>query len=146
MPVTCNPAFFLHSYARRRHPALAAARLRQPSKLKSLAFHGHHPPSTLINLHVPNPSPLLCAFNFASYIHQPPTTFEVSSSRSTSIFSSLPFPHWQVMSSPFVREFEEQLRYTKDLLDRRMTSSTSTATPLKHDFTRQVEEVQVPKE
>lgn len=50
------------------------------------------------------------------------------------------------MSSPFVREFEEQLRYTKDLLDRRMTSSTSTATPMKHDFTRQVEEVQVPKE
>ncbi|KAK7956667.1 uncharacterized protein PG986_005889 [Apiospora aurea] len=50
------------------------------------------------------------------------------------------------MSSPFVREFEEQLRYTKDLLDRRMTSSTSTATPMKHDFTRQVEEVQVPKD
>jgi hypothetical protein len=53
------------------------------------------------------------------------------------------------MSSPIVREFEEQLRYTRilaeALLDPRMTSSTSTATPMKHAFARHVEEVKAPK-
>ncbi|KAI1336625.1 CTLH/CRA C-terminal to lish motif domain-containing protein [Xylariaceae sp. FL0016] len=53
------------------------------------------------------------------------------------------------MSSLSAREFENQLRHARHisevLLDRRMTSSTSTATPLKHAFTRQVEEVKTPK-
>lgn len=52
-------------------------------------------------------------------------------------------------SSPTVQEFEDQLRYARylpeTLLDRKMTSSTSTATPMKHAFTRQVEEVSSPK-
>jgi glucose-induced degradation protein 8 len=52
------------------------------------------------------------------------------------------------MSSP-IREFEEQLRCTKilaeALLDPMMTSSASTATPMKHAFTRHVEEVKPPK-
>ncbi|KAI0482000.1 CTLH/CRA C-terminal to lish motif domain-containing protein [Xylariaceae sp. FL0804] len=53
------------------------------------------------------------------------------------------------MSSPSVREFEDELRHARYLsgvlLDRKMTSSTSTATPMKHAFTRQVEEVKTPK-
>ncbi|KAK6082403.1 ran binding protein in the microtubule-organising centre [Seiridium cupressi] len=53
------------------------------------------------------------------------------------------------MSSPIAREFEEQLRYTRilaeALLDPKMTSSTSTATPMKHAFTRHVEEAKAPK-
>ncbi|KAI1851588.1 hypothetical protein JX266_003050 [Neoarthrinium moseri] len=53
------------------------------------------------------------------------------------------------MSSPIAREFEEQLRYTRDLaealLNPRMTSSASTATPMKHAFARHVDDVKAPK-
>ncbi|CAJ2512248.1 Uu.00g052630.m01.CDS01 [Anthostomella pinea] len=52
------------------------------------------------------------------------------------------------MSSSNVREFEDQLRhawYIAEVLDRKMTSSASTATPMKHAFTRHVEEVKTPK-
>ncbi|KAI0127138.1 CTLH/CRA C-terminal to lish motif domain-containing protein [Xylariales sp. AK1849] len=53
------------------------------------------------------------------------------------------------MSSPTAREFEEQLRYARylseALLDHGMTSSTSTATPMKHAFMRHVEDVKAPK-
>lgn len=52
------------------------------------------------------------------------------------------------MSSPDVEEFEQQLRYARYLSEALltgMTSSTSTATPMKHAFIRQVEEVKSPK-
>ncbi|ORY59715.1 CTLH/CRA C-terminal to lish motif domain-containing protein [Pseudomassariella vexata] len=53
------------------------------------------------------------------------------------------------MSSSTVREFEAQLRRARDLsealLHPKMTSSTSTATPMKHAFMRQVDEVKSPK-
>lgn len=55
------------------------------------------------------------------------------------------------MTALIEREFEERLRYTILFLDAwvsnraNMTSSTSTATPMKHAFTRQVEDVKAPK-
>ncbi|KAI1078214.1 CTLH/CRA C-terminal to lish motif domain-containing protein [Whalleya microplaca] len=52
------------------------------------------------------------------------------------------------MSSPSDRVFEDQLRharYISEVLDRKMSSSASTAKPLKDLFTRQVEEVKTPK-
>ncbi|KAI0019495.1 CTLH/CRA C-terminal to lish motif domain-containing protein [Xylariomycetidae sp. FL0641] len=53
------------------------------------------------------------------------------------------------MSSLSALEFEEQLRharYVADLIQsNKMTSSASTATPMKHAFTREVEDVHTPK-
>ncbi|KAI5923657.1 CTLH/CRA C-terminal to lish motif domain-containing protein [Camillea tinctor] len=50
-------------------------------------------------------------------------------------------------SAPYGDQFYDQLRQlvSEALLDRKMTSSTSTATPMKHSFARQVEEVKTPK-
>ncbi|KAI0006802.1 CTLH/CRA C-terminal to lish motif domain-containing protein [Xylariaceae sp. FL0662B] len=52
------------------------------------------------------------------------------------------------MSSPSDRVFQDQLRharYISEVLDRKMSSSASTAKPLRDLFTRQVEEVKTPK-